>query len=87
MNEKIIIQPTRVQLCDEELQSIQKTDESGWRHGVDREEIFYRQEDETYWSVGYRVSTDGETHGLRDGDYTIFQVRPIKVEVTSYVKV
>jgi len=86
MNETIKV-PTNEELWDEKLKSIKTTDESGWRHGVDREEIFFRGSDQTYWSVGYRVSTDGETHGLRDGDYTIYQVKPVKVEVIDYVKV
>ena len=85
MNESIKV-PTNEELCDELLESVRRTDQSGWRHGVDREEIFYREEDQTYWSVGYRVSTDGETHGLRDGYYTIYQVKPVKVEVIDYVK-
>ena len=86
MSEEIKV-PTNEEFCDGLLESVRRTDQSGWRHGVDREEIFFRESDQTYWSVGYRVSTDGETHGLRDGDYTIYQVRRITVEMIDYEKV
>ena len=77
--------PTCEQLFNEELKSVKLTTTPGWRHGTDREEIFYRKEDDSYWSVGYRVSTDGETHELREGTATIFKVKPVKVEVIDYV--
>lgn len=78
--------PTCEQLFnDDGVKSVKLTENSGWRHGVEKEEIFYRGSDNTYWSAGYRVSTDGETHGLRDGEATIFQVKPIKVETFDYI--
>ena len=86
MNEEIKV-PTNEELLDDGLIPVRKTDESGWRHGVDREQIFFRASDQTYWSVCYRVSTDGETHGLRAGDYTICQVRRIMVETINYEKI
>ena len=79
--------PTCEQLFDDDgVKSVKLTTTKGWRHGTDNEEIFHRIADDTYWSVGYRVSTDGETHELREGTATIFKVKPVKVEVIDYVK-
>lgn len=55
-----------------------------WRHGTHRVEVHLRESDQTYWSVGYRVSSDGETNELRDGYATIFQVEPYDVTVKHY---
>ena len=80
--------PTCKQIFNEDgFKSVKLTENSGWRHGVKREEIFYRESDDTYWSVVYRVSTDGETHELREGIATIFQVKPVKVEKIDYIPV
>ncbi|MEK6881077.1 MAG: hypothetical protein AABY22_15770, partial [Nanoarchaeota archaeon] len=58
--------PTCEQLFNEELDSVKVTDESGWRHGITRIEVFHRKEDDTYWEACYRISTDGETHTTAD---------------------
>lgn len=77
--------PTCEQLLNEELKSVKITDDTSWRHGFHRTEIFYRKEDETYWRVKYDVSTDGETNGLEDGYAKIFKVKPVKIEVIDYI--
>lgn len=75
--------PTQEQLWNEELDSVHQ-EMAGWRHGYAYTTVFYRESDDTYWSVEYRASTDGDTNGLRDGDYTIEQVVPMPVTKTEY---
>lgn len=82
-----IIKPTCEEIFNELLEFVKQTIHSGWRHGVDREEVYFRKSDNTYWGVDYRVSTDGETHGLREGDADIYQVEPKEVKTVEYVLV
>ena len=72
---------------NKELRNVHRETDDSWRFGCEVEEVFYRDWDDTYWSVGYHLSTDHEIHGLRDGDYTIYQVRPKSVTVTTYVPI
>lgn len=58
---------------------------AGWRHGCDFVDVFHRPADNTFWRVAYRVSTDGEYHGLQEGVYEISRVWPVPVTVTKYV--
>jgi hypothetical protein len=77
--------PTCEQLLDEDgVKSVKRETESGWRHGVEHCETFHRPADNTYWQVNYRVSTDGETHELRDGGVPIVQVEPVESTVILY---
>lgn len=79
--------PTREQLLEEELgDPVQCKDDTSWRHGSYRTEVYHRQSDGTYWRAKYCVSTDGETNGLRDEHVgcKIVQVWPVQVTVTEY---
>ena len=61
----------------------------GWRHGCYITEVFLRESDNTYWTVSYNSSPNGDYHGLREGDYNTHQVKPVTklVEITSYREV
>ncbi len=82
-----IIKPTCEEIFDELLEFIKQTISREWRHGVHREEVYFRKSDNTYWGVAYSVSTDGETHDLREGDADIYQVEPKEVKTVEYVAV
>lgn len=55
-----------------------------WRHGTSETSVFRRESDQTFWQAVYQRSSDGETHGLRDGHATIIQVFPHQVTTTVY---
>ena len=79
--------PTGDQLLnDPGFKSVSKIDESGWRHGVQTTEVWRRDEDGTFWQACFLVSTDGETHELRDGEAEdrIVQVWPHEVTTVVY---
>lgn len=76
--------PTWIDLFDRELKIVHREVDDSWRHGVYVTEVCHREEDDTYWEIGYRLSTDGEVHGLRSKDYTIHQVYPIQTTITTY---
>ena len=76
--------PTREQILDEELTSVQRSVDDDWRHGSSISEVFRRESDVSYWRVSFRVSTDGEYHGIREDDYDISQVFPVQVTTTQY---
>lgn len=76
--------PTCEEIWNEKLELIEEATRHGyWRYGSEVKEV-YKRDDGTYWSVGYRRSTDGETNELRDGLATIFQVWPKTRAVTVY---
>lgn len=78
--------PTCKILFNEEFgDPIQTIDDASWRHGVYRTEVFHRQSDNTFWQAKYRVSTDGETHGLRDNEAVIVQVLPQEITAVIYL--
>jgi hypothetical protein len=82
------MKPTAEQLLDEDgLKSVHREADDSWRHGCYISEVFHRNSDNTYWMVNYRLSHDGETNGLRDGDYSLDQVEPFEKTVTDYRKV
>lgn len=64
--------------------TVSKIDEAGWRHGVDRKQVWRRDADGTFWASAFKVSTDGETHELRDGEAPIYQVWPHEVKTVVY---
>ena len=74
--------PTIEDFREERLESVRRELDDSWRHGNRVHEVFHRKEDGTYWSVKYRLSTDGETNGLLDDDEagytTIVQVSRIE---------
>ncbi len=77
--------PTCEDLFNEKLESVKTIDDGGWRHGITRTETFYRKDDDTYWETEYRISTDGETHELREGLAEVYKVKPVEVKEIQYV--
>jgi hypothetical protein len=60
--------PTCDQLLDDDgCKEVHREDDASWRHGVYRFTVHHRASDDTYWGASYCVSTDGETHELREG--------------------
>lgn len=57
---------------------------SPWRHGTYHTTVFKCEADGTYWKAQYPVSSDGETHGLRDGSAGISQCWPHEKTITVY---
>lgn len=83
--EKVELIPTCAELLEEDgFDSVHRESEDGWRHGSDIYQVYRRLSDNTFWSASYRVSTDGETHGLREDDAYIVQVRPVEKLIISY---
>ena len=86
----MVTEPTKEELLDgiytddNGIKSVHRTSTDDWRHGCSVCQVFHRVADDTYWSASYRVSTDGETHGLRDGDYDLARVHPVEKTVMSY---
>jgi hypothetical protein len=77
--------PTCDQLCDEDgCKVVSRSSDPSWRHGSRETTVFHRESDGTFWEAHYRVSTDGETHELREGEATIRRVYPHEVTVTVY---
>lgn len=59
--------PTCEDLYNEDgYKSVYREADDSWRHGSYVTEVFERESDNTFWLVKYRLSTDGETHELRD---------------------
>ena len=74
--------PTRDELFGEEFPLVERQVQDNWRHGVTIIEVYLVGDD--YYQACYRVSTDGETNGLRDGDVRILQVFPRQINVTVF---
>lgn len=66
------------------LESVYENVEDTWRHGVTMFEVFYRAKDNTHWGVSWRQDTNCDWHGLRENDYSLFQVRPVEVTTIEY---
>jgi len=78
-------EPTHDELLDEDgLKRVQRETDDGWRHGCYVSEVFHRAVDDTYWLATYSLSTDGETHGLRDNQFSVTQVWPHEKTVIDY---
>ncbi len=71
-----------IDLLDDDKSVLREVDDS-WRHGSHIRQVLHRETDDTYWAVNYSLSTDGETHGLRDGDYRIKQVDRVEETVVQ----
>ncbi len=78
------IAPTCDEICNELLTEISSEAQTGWRHGVDKYNVYHRESDNTYWGVSFRLSTDGETNELREGTAQISRVYPRTVIKTDY---
>jgi hypothetical protein len=80
-------QPTCQQIYDEDLgDPVYRKDDASWRHGAYVTEVYHRTDDDTYWKVSYRLSTDGETNELREGIAQIAEVVPVTKTVIEYVR-
>ena len=95
--ENKLIKPTVKQLSDfccenyddDDVVDFDYTDyrkiDNSWRHGCYISEVFRRISDDTYWMVNYQVSTDSETHTLRDEEINEDDiVRAQPYTITSY---
>lgn len=77
--------PTKDQLLEDDgVKSVYRLDDTSWRHGSHVTEVFKRESDGTFWQVCYDLSTDCETHGLREGDFDLTQVYPHEVTAIEY---
>lgn len=76
------MKPTHDQLFDEEFPLVDRQVLDNWRHGVTVTEVYLVGDD--YYQARYRVSADGETNGLRDGNARILQVFPKQINVTVF---
>lgn len=79
--------PTCEELFNGELLEVHRESDDSWRHGSYVTQIFHREVDSTWWAAAYALSTDGETHGLREGSAEIYQVVPKQVTTISWVPV
>lgn len=80
--------PTCQEIYDELLgDPVHTEDDASWRPGFYRTSVYFREEDKTYWMVGYRQSTCGETNELREGTAEITQVEPYEITTTAYRKI
>ncbi|AKF13452.1 hypothetical protein PHIN3_189 [Sinorhizobium phage phiN3] len=70
---------------DDELEEVHEDIDDSWRHGNNVWTVY--KYGDTYWQASYRVSGDGEYHGIRDDDFEIERVYPHEVvtKVTNYV--
>lgn len=75
--------PTCEELWNEELELV-KEDFLYWRHGARKNQVYWRECDNTYWRASFRESTDGETNELREGVASIIQVYPQTVETIIF---
>ena len=85
MEDKQPIPPTCEELMNGDgFNSVWRETDDSWRHGCYVAEVFHRLSDNTYWQAAYERSTDGETHGLREGTADIDQVDPYSATTTCY---
>ncbi len=76
---------------DDWFEEIEDDIDDSWRHGNNHATVFYHEGTKKYYRAYYRVSGDGEYHGLRPSemDFEFEEVTPITetVVVTKYVSV
>ena len=68
---------------DGELEVLYINLDDSWRHGNRVTSVF--KIDEKYYEVKYNVSGDGESHGIRDNEFTIKEVEPYE-EIVKTIK-
>lgn len=77
--------PTCGELNDEDgVEQVYRHSDASWRHGTRETVVFRRESDGTFWRARFRLSTDGETNELRDGDAKISRVYPHTVTAIEY---
>lgn len=73
------------------LEEIDDDIDDSWRHGNNHKTVFelYDSKTEnttgTFWKAIYRVSGDGEYHGIRENDFEFARVYPHEVIVRKTV--
>ena len=77
------------------LEEVEDDIDDSWRHGNNHVTVFksYRYDEETdevietgeYYEAHYRVSGDGEYHGIRENDFEMYQVWPVEKVVTKTI--
>lgn len=57
-----------------------------WRHGGTITDVFKRKSDGAFFRVSYRVATDGEYHGMREGHARgpVVRVYPHEKTIVEY---
>lgn len=79
--------PTQLELIEENGLVEIESHCSEWRHGTNRTIIYHRQSDDTCWRLTYQHQLNGDYNGLRDGDYRVVQVYPVKYESIRYEEI
>lgn len=72
---------------NDDLELVWDDADPSWRHGCYMTSVFKRKSDNTYWSVSWRRSGDGEYNSLREGDIDetyISEVEPYSVTIIEY---
>jgi hypothetical protein len=70
------------------FEEIEETADPSWRHGCYMSTVYKRLEDNTFWNVKWKRSSDDEINTLRDEEIpesNISQVYPQKVTKTIYL--
>lgn len=65
------------------FEQVSSTFKDDWRHGGTHTDVFRRKSDGAFFRVSYQVSTDGEYHGMREGDARSPVVRVYPHEIKS----
>lgn len=85
-----ILPPTQEELYEEDgLEEVDRHIDDSWRHGNNVTVVYRRSTDGTYWEVCYQESGNGEWHGIRENQYSIHQVEPVKkiIETIDYIRI
>lgn len=76
---------------DDAFEEVYEDIDDSWRHGCNYYTVFFHEETGKYYGASYRVSGDGEYHGLRPSemDFEFEEVVPYTetVMVTKYASV
>jgi hypothetical protein len=71
----------------DDFEFVNEEADPSWRHGCYMTTVYKRLSDQTYWSVNWQLSGDGEYNSIRDkeiSDMDIYQVEPYEQVITSY---
>lgn len=71
---KLLPNPTVEDWAEGYIESVLQEIDNSYRHGCYVYEVFHRDVDDTYWSVSYKESGDGEENSLRDGEVKFSRV-------------
>lgn len=87
MSDAIVpVAPTKEEFMEEEgLEKVSSEADPGWRHGCYMSVVYSRSSDNTFWQVCFRLSGDGEYHGIEENEFEVYRVVPKEVTTTIYV--